>query len=440
MSEPLWFQNLDDGRFNRLQRKSKAPQTGGMFDSTLHSKTIAKQIRSSDFHSHLWSFTNADRDQVIASALERATEGFVQVALRQQILGGKPVYQQSSLAEVLITRHIADGIRRITSVRQADRQSIVKSLIALAKEGTPFHIMKFDVKSFYETIDVNDIIALMREDAAFSRQSVRLLTTFFDALQNQGISGLPRGLGLSATLSELAMREYDRGMSATMGVRFYSRFVDDAIIVAVDTADLSKIRNTASSQLPNGLALNRTKTKEYSFRPAAHGASHATEHVISFLGYKLNIGTAVRLGGKTSRRVVVDIADKKVARLKKRIAKALLQYQSDNNFVDLHARIKLLTSNYGFIDPHSGQQRFSGLRYNYSLIDTVSADSLDRLDRFLVNALTANHPNNRLLPNLSSSERRSLLGFGFRSGFISNRFFSFTPTELKHLNRCWYHA
>ncbi|MWV28082.1 antiviral reverse transcriptase Drt3a [Aurantiacibacter rhizosphaerae] len=411
-----------------------------MFDSTLHAKTLARQIRATDFHSHLWSFSTADREPIVDAAVQLVNSGFAQVALRREFLGGKSIYQQTSLAETLIIRQISEGIRRVTNVKQSDRQSIVKSIIALSREGIPFHILKFDVKSFYETINTNAIISTLREDAVFSRQSVNVLSSFFDALQNQGIDGLPRGLGVSATLSEFAMRNYDRQMSSLSGVRFYNRFVDDIIVVALDGADLETISLKARSWLPDGLDLNRSKSVEFNFKAHERGATHATEHQLSFLGYRLDIGVAVRAENAIERKVVVDIADRKVARLKRRIAKAIIQFNADGNFADLHGRVKLLTSNYGFADPSSGQQRYSGLRYNYSLINSILATSLDELDRFLVNAITSRHPQNRLRPTLTTAQRRSLLGFGFRSGFVSNRFFSFTYSEVRHLTKCWSHA
>ena len=154
-----------------------------MFDSSLHAKTLARQFRRSDFHERSWNISIADKEHIIASALDTARRGFDRVSLRQNRLGDKTIYRHGAISEALLIRHVADGVRRMTGVRQSDRKSIMKSLVAVVGEGIPFGVLKFDIRSFYESVDPLEIISNLRADAAFSRQSVELLETFFNALR-----------------------------------------------------------------------------------------------------------------------------------------------------------------------------------------------------------------------------------------------------------------
>lgn len=411
-----------------------------MLDTTIHAKTIARQFRRSDFRNGSWGISADDKDEIVAEAVRIATDGFGAVSLRRNTLAGKPVYRHAALSEALLTRHISEGLRRITGVKQSDRKSIVKSLKALTSEGVPFGVLKFDIRSFYETVNTDNVVEALRRDSAFSRQSISLVETFFSSLRSQGIEGLPRGISLSATLAEYVLRTFDYEIANYPGVRFYSRYVDDGIIVTSDKVDLQKLKLFIERTLPTGLNLNRSKTSYCLFGSHARGAAGNTEHILRFLGYSLTISEIVRLENKLTRTVHVDIAPSKVSKVKRRICKSLLTFNDGGTFTDLLARIRLLSSNFGFIDDSTGQQRYSGIRYNYGLIDPTNSPQLDSLDRFFINVVTSRHSNNRIRPNLTKRQQTKLLGFGFKSGFIENRFFTFSDEQLKHLIGCWAHA
>ena len=411
-----------------------------MFDSSLHAKTLARQFRRSDFHPSSWNVALADKESIIADALSLARVGFDRVSLRQNSLGDKTIYRHAAIGEALLIRHVADGVRRITGVRQSDRKGIVKSLVAVVGEGIPFGVLKFDIRSFYESVDPFEIIANLRADSAFSRQSVNLLESFFDALRRQGIRGLPRGIGLSATLSEYMLRNFDRAIAAHPGITFYSRYVDDGIIVASPQQDLDDMRAFVSAALPQSLELHRAKTKAYVFGRYVRGNPGIIEREFDFLGYNLKVSEIIQIDQSRLRNVELDISAKKISKIKRRMAKAILAFNDGGNYAHLISRTKLLTSNFGYIDKSSGQQRFSGLRYNYGLIDPHQSSALIELDRFLTNVIKSPHPGNRLRPNLSEAQARNLLGFGFKRGFLRNRFFTFREDHLRQMIGCWAHA
>lgn len=411
-----------------------------MFDSTIHSHTIARHFRKSDFESKVWSATKDDRPAIIRSATRLASNGFTSVSLKRNEIGTKPIYRHADLAEALLIRHVSDNVRRVTGVKQSDRHSIVKSLSNMLAEGVPFTVIKSDIKSFYESVRSSDIVKKLEQDAAFSRQSISVLKSFFSSLQQQQISGLPRGIGLSATLSEYLMRDFDSTVSNVGGVKFYSRYVDDIIILASPDVSIDAIMSQICGSLPIGLSLNRTKTKTYLFKPHSSRSSGKIENCLSFLGYDFSVSEVISDERTLLRAVGVDIARKKVERIKRRFCKALLAYNDGGNFTDFRDRVRILTSNFPYKDELSGQTRYSGLRYNYGLIDPEKSEALKSLDRFVMNVITSKHTNNRIRPNLTLAQRNTILGLGFKSGFINNRFFSFETSRLRTLIGCWAHA
>ncbi|WP_082453138.1 antiviral reverse transcriptase Drt3a [Sphingomonas sp. Leaf208] len=411
-----------------------------MYDSTIHSKTISRQFRKSDFKSKVWTATKADRPAITKAALRLAEHGFETVALRRNDLGGKPIYRHASLPEALLIRHVAENVRRVTGVHQSDRQSIVKSLVNLLAEGVPFNVAKIDIRSFYESIDPSNILLRLESDAAFSRQSISVLKCFFSALREKQISGLPRGIGLSATLSEYLLRDFDRNMAAIKDVRFYSRYVDDIIVVSTPEMPFDEVIQEAKSFLPQELEFNRSKTNGFGFKPYSNNAAKPGGQCITYLGYDITVDEITNDGRSSARNVLVDMSKKKVGRLKRRLCKALLAFNSGGSFADLLDRVKILTSNFGYHHETSGQTRYAGIRFNYPLINPETAKSLDLLDRFLINTVTSTHKNNRIRPTLTQDQRISLLGMGFKTGFVDSRFYSFKDDRLRHLTGCWLHA
>ena len=410
-----------------------------MYDPTLHTKTLARQIRKSDFEPGPLQIQIAQKAVVLDTAVLIAANGFQSVALRKANVAGRDVFQQSSLPEALITRHISENIRRVTKVKQSDRQSIVRCIRSLLAEGTAFNILKLDIRSFYESINIDDIVESLSNDPAFSRQSIALLSSLFDAFRQQGIVGLPRGLELSATLAEYALRDFDRSTSLKQGVRFYSRYVDDIFIMLEPTKDVDDLIYELKQMLPNGLEFRRSKTKICRFSRLIT-KSPQNEDDFSFLGYNIKVSKIFRVENALRREVSLDIAAGKVKKIKRRIALALLDFNAGGSYADLHDRIKVLTSNYEFFDGQTGARRLAGLRYNYSLINAKKSRSLTSLDHYLYNALFSRNPKNRLRPQLTVPQRRQLWGYSFKSGFRDNRFFAYNQNRLHQITRCWSHA
>lgn len=411
-----------------------------MFDNTIHAKTLARQFRKSDIGSGPLQVDKDDKDNVISDSIALSRSGFTSLNLRRNTLGGKFVYQHGSLPEAILVRHISENIRRVTGVKQSDRQEIIRCIVSLTREGAPFKVLKLDIRAFYESVNTAAIVEILRRDAAFSRQSVGLLASFFEVLQSRAIPGLPRGIALSATLAEYVMRSFDSAVSGYKGVRFHSRFVDDIIIIVLESVDLNTLQIFCALNLPVGLELSRAKTVPLEFSGYSKANTGIREHGFSFLGYQIDVFQTHKDKSTLSRHVYVDISSKKVSRIKRRLAKSFIRFNDDNKFGDLLNRVKLLTSNYQFEDYSTGQMRFAGLRYNYRLVDPENSQAIQDLDRFLINSLCSKHPNNRIRPNLTNAQRQCLLGLSFRSGFVKNRFFSFSQDEFTRATGCWSHA
>lgn len=335
-------------------------------------------------------------------------------------------------------RHITSNIRRVTSVKQDDRSFIVRCISTLTSEGVPFRVYKFDIRSFYESVDVQTILNRLSADIAFSGQSVRALTSFFAQLAAAGIVGLPRGLSLSATLAEYLMRGFDQEISGWGGVWYYARFVDDILVITDGREDSTSFPRLATLALPKGLQFNQ-KSKSFDFMPFVRGNTGTVENTFDFLGYEFGVTRAFRnSSNRIGREVRIDLASSKVRKLKTRVARSLHAFRKDGDFLDLRDRLRMLTANVVYVDIKTGVRRPSGIYFNYPLIDSTTSNSLRGLDQFTRRALTGPHPRNKLYPTaLTATERRELAGLTFADGFADRRFFHIPTKRLIDLSTVW---
>jgi len=268
----------------------------------------------------------------------------------------------------------------------------------------------------------------------------------FSELSAKNILGLPRGLAISATLSEYVLRRFDKVLSDREGVYFYERFVDDIIIVADPRETSKSISRFIRKNLPHGLSLNAKKTQTYDFIETVVKQSETSSihNQVNFLGYTFKVFQRQKQTKfePITRRVIVDISSSKTKKIKTRLVKSFMQFCADGDFQTLQSRIKLLSGNYTIYDQGRGVRRKAGIFFNYSIADPDQSNSLKELDGFLKKILLSNTGSlcSQLQAKLSKQQRRMLLKHSFLEGFKKRVFYNFSGSQLVTLMRCWKYA
>ncbi len=80
-------------------------------------------------------------------------------------------------------------------------------------------------------MDTTQLFGQLTNEPKVPRSAVLVLENFLFELLDRNIVGLPRGVPLSATLSEYSMKRFDRFVSTLPEVYYYARYVDDIVIV-----------------------------------------------------------------------------------------------------------------------------------------------------------------------------------------------------------------
>ncbi|EJX1327865.1 RNA-directed DNA polymerase, partial [Vibrio parahaemolyticus] len=183
-------------------------------------------------------------------------------AIKKTRVKNKAAYSLDTPESVLLHNVLVNNINARYQTKCADRDVTIRLLISHIKDSYAFTVHRLDVKSFYESFNRRGIINKLKSDARLSRKTLSTLQNLFIEFDTLNVNGLPRGLGLSSTLSELMMNDFDAYLKSMKGVLFYSRFVDDIIILTTPAITRSKITDILSqSPLPDKLEFHKSGNK-----------------------------------------------------------------------------------------------------------------------------------------------------------------------------------
>ncbi|MES9933545.1 MAG: antiviral reverse transcriptase Drt3a [Candidatus Sedimenticola sp. PURPLELP] len=407
-----------------------------MLDQSINEESLAFAISPTERYKYKTEFSAGD-EVVISRCIDFYNSDNDFPNLIKSVAKGKTAYQTNDVVSDILIRRLNVSLKTINQVKQQDRNAIIKSVIALLKEKHKYSLLRLDIKSFYESIDRKYIISLLERDPAYSVSTLEILKRLDSCFESSMVSGVPRGLSISATLSEYLMRKFDKNIRNLSGVFFYARFVDDILIISChDPEDISKL---ATKYLPDFLKFGDKKGKRNDI-----SINHFNKHnagqkgSFEYLGYKFTI-----IDDKNSGRIVsTDIADSKVNKIKTRTIKALLDYEIKKDFNLLKKRIRLMTSNFYLFNRYRSTKVRSGIYYNYRYVSEINnqESNLYNLDRFLCSILFCKSHSSAFSASglsLTSNQKKELAKLSFVNGHRDKIFHRFTIKQMKKIKKCW---
>lgn len=410
--------------------------------------TLRACLRKKDFGIHQLKFANREMlDDAIADICREANrDDYTIQTVRSCTIKGKNAYALGSLADNLVARRINKILRRVYKVKQANRSSIIKQIGALLSENTPYSVIRTDIKSFYESISPERILDKIKTDGIVSTKVYKIIKDLYVGRGAYDGKGLRRGLGLSATLSELYLRKFDRAVKTMKGVFYYARYVDDIVVFTI--GDAPTTLKAIHSALYDGLELNTNKTRilyvpckneidgyDDRFKCKQNSGCNQRRKEICFLGYSLNF-VCYKNEKYSHKHVNIGIAPNKVKKIKTRIARSFIDYSNTSNFQLLKKRIQFVTGNYRLDSRTRAAKLMSGIFFNYPLLTKPYRD-LEDLDSFLRNCIFSTMNTYKGTAVLSCSQQGQLKKFSFSQGY-SNKFSKpFSATDIEEIKRCW---
>ncbi|WP_222101763.1 antiviral reverse transcriptase Drt3a [Jannaschia seosinensis] len=297
--------------------------------------------------------------------------------------GGKSVYviDIEKPAPYYAMKKLEANISSLYKLKPANRDEVMDQVIDILSDRFPYHVIRTDITSFFESIPHKNILLKLRGDQLLSQKSLRILSSIlhrYSSLAGTPGEGLPRGLGISSYLSELYMREFDRTIESLPDVVYSARYVDDIIVIfaPLPGSDMRNKKGLIEKLLRDiGLLMNQApgKTKE---SPTDHNGQPDSKNGWSFeyLGYNLSFS-----GGLS-----VQMSRKRLERYKNRIRGTFQRYRDHSSknpkraYRLLLKRVRYLTSNTQLT--HNKQNAYVGIYFsNRHLSDFRDLNALDGL-------------------------------------------------------------
>lgn len=417
-----------------------------MYDQSFNSRTLARCFKPEDFQKNRTLSLEHVREKVINSAIERYKNGFLGYNLCSSVLRGKKVYWAEELADALILRKIKDNLSNSYQLKLPSRTMIVDTLRGFLSECSQYKVYRLDIHSFYESFNQGYIFKKIDGLSRLERKTQQLLKELLFSFYLVGGEGIPRGLSMSAYLSELLMHDFDNYMKDNKFVFYYARYVDDIVIVTNGFENSDVFLKDIKSFLPEGLSLNEGKKYYVSDLIPKSTKKINADPPSKLLGFEY-LGYDFTVGGKIEecnirgmyRLVDVDLAHAKVNKIKSRIIYSIIDYNKNNDFELLCERLKFLSTNFSVLDSDRVLKRLSGIHFNYPLVDARSSKRLAELDHFLRKAVLSSSGKIYFdfYSSLNQNKKYRLLKFSFVRGHLKRHFFHYSASKMMRIQRCW---
>ena len=437
-------------RISEIEQRKGRNQSHDFFPSVLTAtENLKKRIRDTkDFRAnHRGRFSDADqvifdrlrndrelarenRDSELLKMLENVSKNisngrFKIDLIRRDGPNEKAVYllPPGSAESYYSIKQVSRNIERIYKVKQSNRNRIIAQLQDLLNDGFPYHLLRLDVREFYESIEHRRLTDKLRSDQLLSAVSIRIIDKLLweYGLRSGSIGvGLPRGIGLSASLSELFMREFDRRVVSLPDVTFFARYVDDIVVVFSPT--LSSNRQTYKDQVVH---LLKELNLEVNLNKVSESPVDRKNWCLTYLGYEFCYHNS-------SWKCQTRLSAQKFTRYKKRLKACFTRYHrqrakdAKKAYRLLVKRIQYMTSNTQLT--HSKSNAFVGIYFsNPHLTDLCQLCELDFRLKDYISRLTH-----------SVKLQKNLQQYSFISGYEQRIFRRFhRPGQFEEITRAW---
>lgn len=424
-------------KLRELRKKKKADRTSEECEKIEMLESELKELRIKKSEALV---------EDMSSIAEEVNSRHFSLKIDKHNYGGKEEFTlKESRASFYAMKQLMYNMKRTFKIEMPGRHQIMASIKHLLNMKMPIFIIRTDINSFYESIPQKHLLQKVYDNSLLSLKSKSFIKQVFQAYESikdfsltpAGV-GIPRGIGISAMLSEVYMQDIDQKIKARAEVIYYARYVDDIFMIFTSLNGHNSLndyyKNLQKKFKSIGLelkAIGEDKCQLISYRPDALRPIH-----FDYLGYKLNLSKP-----KKELITVFSLSDNKIDKLKKKIENAFKHFENLSKKDIKAARRDLLDS----LDYITGNIRLSnsknhakaGLFYNNDLIDTPS-----ELDQFT--QLLHNHPIN---PNAGSfsdpTERQIFIAalqkciakIDFRQRWEERKMFSFSMARIAEISK-----
>lgn len=399
--------------------------------------SLARMLRPLDFIKYKDLQDDDVKQKIIDDILVDVDKGFpLGVNIREiKQSSGKNRYTAYDIGTKLVFRKTQKNLASAGGYVK-NRNQIIRELRQILADSSPYRVYKLDLSGFFESIN-NEYLNFVIDNLDTTAQTKEITKKIIADYNRNFNQGLPRGVEISPILSEMVLRDFDRSALSNENIFYYSRFVDDILIVTSSLECEKEFISGLRSKLPKGLMFNHIKKSVKNIKK--HCESNKDE-CFDHLGYKITIlksNTSCSKAKKQFRKISVDISDKKTEKISGKIIKSFYSYSKNNDFDLLVDRLTFLSTNRNIIEKHSNKTVVTGIYYSHreASFESANIKKLDNLLKMLV--LSPKGRVSGVLRTLTKHQKHRLLRISFRSGFRDRIFKRYNPSRLTEIIKIW---
>lgn len=406
------------------------------YDHSFSKKNLGRHLLKAEIGAIAKANRDNFRENITKSSFDISNTYLKQHSIFNKIsIKKKPVYTIPFLEYQLIIRKLNQNLKKCFKSNEKNRNIIIKRLTLFLQESIPYNVYRLDVSNFYESINQEHLFKLINQNHYLCNHSKNLISEIFSQFSLLNGQGIPRGIMISSTLSELVMAAFDIEVTKHKEVFFYQRYVDDIIIITSGRENSNNFKIQLENNLPIDLTFNTEKTKILKIKKDIDKKNIILGN-FDYLGYDFTIHP--NKDKSLPRKIEIEIAKKKLNKIKSKIIRSFIVFKINQNFNLLMERLNFLSTNYSIYDRKKSKKKIAGLYYSYPLISPQSR-SLKLLDNYYRNIILSpsgfSHLN--IYSSLTQSQKRTLLKISFSKGHINRTFNYFSGNKIKEIQECW---
>ncbi|HEM8338301.1 TPA: hypothetical protein U2M54_000356 [Providencia rettgeri] len=359
--------------------------------------------------------------------------------LKSLNINSKNIYTTTTLHHKLILRRCDSSLKKLFNIEIQNRHSIIDELTVFLKESPEYSIIRVDIKSFFESINQNYLLKTLEENKALSYINYNIILNLLNSYNSKTVDsnniGVPRGLEISSSLSEISLLEFDNNLQKIDNIIYYGRFVDDILIISNNSFTFNEIE---SILLSYDLKLNYLKSQKIDLKKYSE---HILPVSFNYLGYKFTFPFENQPSSKQKkkefRKIIISISDNKLKKIKTCISKSFYSFYKNNDFDLLIDRLLFLSTNRNLSSEKHKKKIPTGIYFNYSKINDFLC--LKEIDSFMKKIIFSHSVrlNKAKKTPFNKKQINILIKINFENSHKKIIYKSFNTRRLKEITRIW---
>ncbi len=175
-----------------------------------------------------------------------------------------------------------------------------------------FWILKCDIRKFFYSINPNILFNILKKYIADKELLAFTKLLIFDKRKAEDTIGIPIGNYTSQFFANIYMNELDQYVKRVLKIKYYTRYMDDFIILTKTKAECIKIKSDIEEYLSKFLHLSlNNKSKYYPYNMGVNFCGYRifTTHKLLRLDSKKKIKKKVKNWNGLYKKNILDIND-----------------------------------------------------------------------------------------------------------------------------------